>query len=155
MENDIVFTAWDGFCFLSWLAGGRNPQRFMSSLWQNLESRLAESPEEPYTFVVMGDSRDNDDVFIKCLLTAARYHPLFILHTGDAVSTGSEKQFLHFRALLRKTLPDMPVFVAAGNHELTNRDKSEMGKVLFKQLIGPSGPYPGSSPNQSQIYCTG
>ena len=85
----------------------------------------------------MGDSRDNDEVFIKCLLAAASYHPLFILHVGDAVSTGSEEQFQHFLALLQKTLPDMPVFVAAGNHELTNGDKSDKGKALFQQLIGP------------------
>jgi 3',5'-cyclic-AMP phosphodiesterase len=104
---------------------------------QKLESRLAGIQKEPYIFVVMGDSRDNDKVFIKCLLAADRYHPLFILHMGDAVSTGSEKQFLHFQAILHQTLPDMPVFVAAGNHELTNRDKSDKGKVLFQQQIGP------------------
>jgi hypothetical protein len=105
--------------------------------WRKLESRLAEIQKEPYTFVVMGDSRDNDEVFVKCLLSAARYHPLFILHMGDAVSTGSKAQFLHFLALLQQTLPDMPVFVAAGNHEQTNRDTSDKGKALFQQLIGP------------------
>jgi predicted phosphodiesterase len=104
---------------------------------QKLESRLAGIQQESYTFVVMGDSRDNDKIFIKCLLTAARYNPLFILHTGDAVSTGSEEQFLHFLSILQKNLPDMPVFVAAGNHELTKREKSERGKALFQQLIGP------------------
>jgi Icc protein len=104
---------------------------------QKLDSRPAGIQKEPYTFVVLGDSRDNDEVFIKTLLAAARYHPLFILHMGDAVSTGNEKHFLHFLALLRKTLPDMPVFVVAGNHELTNGDKSDKGKVLFQQLIGP------------------
>jgi 3',5'-cyclic-AMP phosphodiesterase len=104
---------------------------------QKLESRLAGIQKESYTFVVMGDSRDNDVVFIKCLLAADRYHPLFIMHMGDAVSTGSEKHFLHFLALIQQTLPDMPVFVAAGNHELTNRDKGDKGKVLFQQLIGP------------------
>lgn len=46
---------------------------------------------------------------------------------GDAVSTGRQDQFLHFLALLQKTLPNVPVFVAAGNHELTNRDMSEKG----------------------------
>jgi predicted phosphodiesterase len=104
---------------------------------QKLESRLAGIQQESYTFVVMGDSRDNDKIFIKCLLTAARYNPLFILHTGDAVSTGSEEQFLHFLSILQQNLPDMPVFVAAGNHELTKREKSERGKALFQQLIGP------------------
>jgi 3',5'-cyclic-AMP phosphodiesterase len=108
---------------------------------QKLESRLAGIQKEPYTFVVMGDSRDNDKVFIKCLLTAARYHPLFILHTGDVVSNGNKEQFLHFLSLLQQILPDMPVFVAAGNHDMMNRDKSDMssdkGKALFQQMIGP------------------
>jgi 3',5'-cyclic-AMP phosphodiesterase len=104
---------------------------------QKLESRLAGNQLESYTFVVMGDSRDNDTLFIKCLQAAARYRPLFILHTGDAVSTGSEGQFQHFRGVLQQTLPDMPVFVAAGNHELTKREKNEKRKALFQQLIGP------------------
>lgn len=102
-----------------------------------LEMRLSGIIKELYTFVVMGDSRENDKVFIKCLLAANRYNPLFILHTGDAVSTGSEEQFQHFLSILQQNLPDMPVFVAAGNHELTKRDKSESGKALFQQLIGP------------------
>ena len=119
------------------ICGGAQSATLYEQSRQKLESRLAGIQKEPYTFVVMGDSRDNDEVFIKCLLAAASYHPLFILHVGDAVSTGSEEQFLHFLAILQKTLPDMPVFVAAGNHELTNGDKSEKGKVLFQQLIGP------------------
>jgi predicted phosphodiesterase len=104
---------------------------------QKLEARLAGIQQESYTFVVMGDSRGNDKIFIKCLQAAATYRPLFILHTGDAVSTGSESQFLHFRGVLQQTLPDMPVFVAAGNHELTKREKGEKRKMLFQQLIGP------------------
>jgi 3',5'-cyclic-AMP phosphodiesterase len=104
---------------------------------QKLESRLAGVQKGAYNFVVMGDSRDNDEVFKKCLLMAARYHPLFILHLGDAVPSGSEAHFQHFLALLEQTLPDMPVFVVAGNHELTSQDKGEKGKALFQQLIGP------------------
>ncbi|MFH0994777.1 MAG: metallophosphoesterase [Pseudomonadota bacterium] len=126
-----------GILIIGLIAGNAQSATLFEQSRQKLESRLAGTQKEPYTFVVMGDSRDNDEVFIKCLKAAAGYHPLFILHTGDAVSTGSEKQFLHFLALLQQTLPDMPVFVAAGNHELTNRDKSDEGKVLFQQLIGP------------------
>ena len=119
------------------VCGGAQSATLYEQSWQKLKSRLAEIQKEPYTFVVMGDSRDNDEVFVKCLLTAASYHPLFILHTGDAVSTGSEERFLNFLALLQKTIPDMPIFVAAGNHELTHRDKSDKGKALFQRLIGP------------------
>jgi 3',5'-cyclic-AMP phosphodiesterase len=126
---------WFLLCFL--VCGGVQSATLYEESRQKLESRLAGIQKEPYTFVVMGDSRDNDAVFIKCLLAADRYHPRFILHMGDAVSNGSEKQFLHFLALLQKTLPDMPVFVAAGNHELTNRDKGDKGKILYQQLIGP------------------
>jgi len=119
------------------IGGGAQSATLYEQSWQKLESTLRGIQKELYIFVVMGDSRDNDEVFTKCLLAAAGYHPLFILHVGDAVSSGSEEQFLHFQALLQKTLPDMPVFVAAGNHELTNGDKSEKGKALFQQLIGP------------------
>jgi len=119
------------------LCGGAQSATLYEQSWQKLKSRLAGIQKEPYTFVVMGDSRDNDEVFVKCLLTAASYHPLFILHTGDAVSTGSEERFLNFLALLQKTIPDIPVFVAAGNHELTHKDKSEYSR------------------NQFHVYCSG
>ena len=126
---------------LTLVCGGAQSATLYEQSRQKLESRLAGIQKEPYTFVVMGDNRDNEKVFIKCLLTAARYHPLFILHTGDVVSNGSKEQFLHFLSLLQQTLPDMPVFVAAGNHDMTNRDKSDIssdkGKALFQQLIGP------------------
>jgi 3',5'-cyclic-AMP phosphodiesterase len=122
---------------LGLIAGNAQSATLYEQSLQKLESRLTGILIEPYTFVVMGDSRGNDEVFIKCLQTADRYHPLFIMHTGDAVSTGSEERFLHFLTLLQQTLPDMPVFVAAGNHELTNGDKSDKGKVLFQQRIGP------------------
>lgn len=130
-------------CSLGWIlilflvSGSAQSATLYELSRQKLESRLAGIQTEPYTFVVMGDSRDNDQVFIKSLLAAARYHPLFILHTGDAVHTGSEEQFLHFLAILQQTLPNMPVFVVAGNHELASPDKSDKERVLFQQLIGP------------------
>jgi 3',5'-cyclic-AMP phosphodiesterase len=119
------------------VCGGAQSASLYEHSWQKLKSRLSGIQKEPYTFVVMGDSRDNDEVFVKCLQAAASYRPLFIVHVGDAVSTGNEEQYLHFLSMLQQTLPDMPFFVAAGNHELTNGDKSEKGKVLFQQLIGP------------------
>jgi 3',5'-cyclic-AMP phosphodiesterase len=136
-ENRFFTCCISAILILIWFSGNGQSATLYEQSLQKLESRMAGLQKEPFTFVVMGDSRGNDPIFVKCLLAAARYYPEFIIHTGDAVSTGSEKQFLHFLALLQQTLSDIPVFVAAGNHELTNGDKSDKGKVLFQKLIGP------------------
>ncbi|WP_243371352.1 metallophosphoesterase [Geotalea sp. SG265] len=93
-----------------------------------LETRLKKASADDYTFVVLGDSRDNDAVFRKVLAKAAAYQPLFILHLGDYSSTGSIKATEQFLSLLLKTAPGVPVFVVPGNHE---------NMEVFLNRIGP------------------
>ncbi|UFS70854.1 metallophosphoesterase [Geomonas sp. RF6] len=81
-----------------------------------------------YTFVVLGDSRDNEPVFRKALAVAASYDPLFIVHGGDYSSRGGSAETEDFLSLLRETVPDLPVFVVPGNHET---------RSVFTQKVGP------------------
>ena len=102
-----------------------------------LESSLQTASPDDFMFVVMGDSRDNDEIFKKILTAAAKLKPLFILHGGDTVFTGREKKFNRFLDIVESTLPDTPIFVVIGNHELTNNVKSPHGKQIFQEKIGP------------------
>ena len=85
-----------------------------------------------FVFVVLGDSRDNDRIFKKSLVMAATFNPLFILHTGDLSNRGSKKELEHFLEIVQTTIPDIPLFVVAGNHEIVKGSKN-----IFKQIIGP------------------
>lgn len=94
-----------------------------------LETGLKKASTEDYTFIVLGDSRDNDAVFRKVLHRAADYKPLFILHLGDYSDKGGMKETQHFLSLLQETVPLIPFFVLPGNHE---------NMQVFLDRIGPS-----------------
>jgi hypothetical protein len=85
------------------------------------------SPDD-FTFVVLGDSRQNDGVFKKALALAASCNPLFILHGGDYSEKGSGQETDHFLDLVRQGVPDVPLFVVFGNHE---------NRKVFLEKIGP------------------
>jgi 3',5'-cyclic AMP phosphodiesterase CpdA len=85
-----------------------------------------------FVFVVLGDSRDNDRIYKKSLAMAATFNPLFILHTGDVANDGTQEELDHFREIVQTTIPDIPLFVVIGNHEIVKDSKN-----IFKQIIGP------------------
>jgi Icc-related predicted phosphoesterase len=121
---------------IAWPMAGYCSTLYERSL-KKLESNLQTASPDDFMFVVLGDSRDNDEIFKKMLTAAAKLRPLFILHGGDTVFTGREKKFNHFLDIAESTLPDTPIFVVIGNHELTNNIKSPHGKQIFQEKIGP------------------
>jgi len=121
---------------LAWPIAGHCSTLYERSL-QKLEENLKTASPDDFMFVVMGDSRDNDEVFKKILTAADKLRPLFILHGGDTVFTGREKKFNRFLDIVESTLPDTPIFVVIGNHELTNNVKAPHGKQIFQEKIGP------------------
>lgn len=121
---------------IAWPLAGYPSTLYERSL-QKLEGNLQTATPDDFMFVVMGDSRDNDEIFKKILTAAAKLRPLFILHGGDTVFTGREKKFNHFLDIAESTLPETPIFVVIGNHDLTNNVKSPHGKHIFQERIGP------------------
>jgi Icc protein len=121
---------------LAWPVLGYSSTLYERSL-KKLEENLKTASPDDFMFVVLGDSRDNDEIFKKILSAAAKLRPLFILHGGDTVFTGREKKFNHFLDIAENTLPETPIFVVIGNHELTNNVKSPHGKQIFQEKIGP------------------
>ena len=86
-----------------------------------LEKRLAKAAPDDFTFVVLGDSKDSDEIFRKALKLAATYNPLFILHDGDFSPTGSSTEVDHFLELVRQNIPDIPLFVVPGTMSRNHR----------------------------------
>lgn len=91
--------------------------------------RALRAAPDDFTFVVLGDSRDGDPIFKKTLRLARSYDPLFILHGGDYSESGGEAETARFLSLVKESLPDIPLFVVRGNHEL-NRE-------VFAKQVGP------------------
>ncbi|HJV46987.1 MAG TPA: metallophosphoesterase [Bacillota bacterium] len=131
------------------------------------KAKAVKNPSE-FSFVVMGDSWAGDGETSNAILTEAfrearKHHPLFILHSGDSVFTGTVEQFqtgrdyktaspvekVHhvksFRQLVDQYLlrPDpnkvgkekIPIFVVPGNHE-ENGFNGPFDN--FVKLIGPT-----------------
>lgn len=102
--------------------------------------RKLKNPND-YTFVFMGDGWAGDgqasNTIFGLALSAVRAlkrKPLFILHSGDSVFTGTAKEFktggiytdkLPVKSLLQlirdpnKGVPDIPFFITPGNHDRT------------------------------------
>ncbi|MGZ3608378.1 MAG: metallophosphoesterase family protein [Syntrophales bacterium] len=121
---------------IAWPLAGYSSTLYERSL-QKLEGNLQTATPDEFMFVVMGDSRDNDEIFKRILTAAGKLKPLFILHGGDTVFTGREKKFNHFLDIAESILPDTPMFVVIGNHDLTNNVKNPHGKQIFQEKIGP------------------
>jgi 3',5'-cyclic-AMP phosphodiesterase len=93
-----------------------------------LKARAEHASPHDYSFVVLGDSRGNDEVFKKALKLARSYKPLFILHGGDYSDSGGAEETRQFLAIVNQALQQIPLFVVMGNHE--NRE-------VFASNIGP------------------
>lgn len=121
---------------LAWPSTSYSTTLYDRSLHE-LEKNLQTSSPDDFTFIVMGDSRDNEEIFKKILTSVDKLRPIFVLHGGDTVFTGREKKFDHFLDIVETYLPDTPIFVVIGNHELTNNIKNPHGKTIFQEKIGP------------------
>ena len=86
--------------FLVWTVNADAASLYERSL-RKLQVGIEHVSPVDFTFVVLGDSRENDSIFRKALALAKTYNPLFILHGGDYSNTGSDKETDHFLALVR------------------------------------------------------
>jgi len=101
--------------------------------------------DAPYTFVALGDSRTNAQVWGRIAALAQRQDPAFVLHSGDLVGSGRNDEMWDtdfFRAAPEffRTLPLFPVL---GNHDedapLFHRlFDVEKGEPHWSVRIGPA-----------------
>jgi predicted phosphodiesterase len=77
---------------------------------------LAEAtPPAGFTFAVAGDSRDNPTVYRKVLASVAASGSVFLIHTGDLVHSGTERQWKEFEQVM-SGFP-LPFYPVPGNHD--------------------------------------
>jgi 3',5'-cyclic AMP phosphodiesterase CpdA len=91
-----------------------------------------QSPKE-FSFVVLGDNRGGHEIFQGILkeIDTMDPTPLFIVNTGDFVSSGTENQYRRFLEMIRVT--SIPFIVIPGNH-----DYYFGGKKRYKRYFGRS-----------------
>ena len=113
--------------FLAWTVNAYAATLYERSL-EKLQAGIERVSPADFTFVVLGDSRENDSVFKKTLALAKTYNPLFILHGGDYSNKGSDKETDDFLEMVNGIVPEVPFFVVMGNHE---------NRKVFAERIGP------------------
>ncbi|WP_163855120.1 metallophosphoesterase family protein [Paenibacillus elgii] len=132
----------------------------MKTLFQTSRARLLANVKKlktnEFTFIGMGDSWAGDGQAANSIFGLAlsairglKKKPLFILHSGDAVFTGTEQEFktggtysgVPVRSLLqliqdpKNGVPDIPFFIVPGNHDHTGINGP---LTKFRQFIGPT-----------------
>ena len=97
--------------------------------------KLKEYDTSSYSFTVMGDNRDRDDVLLKIIKSSNKDKDIsFMINNGDLVSKGLKKEFKHYLKLIKTS--NKPLVSIIGNHELgTTKDdtnyKHYFGKLNF------------------------
>ena len=104
-------------------------QTLFTESMKTFESRVASADADGWRFVFLGDNRGNDSKFKDILKRAKDLDPLFILHGGDIVESGSAGELSSFLDVVKSVKGLPPLFVVRGNHE-TNA-------ALFEKMIGP------------------
>jgi acid phosphatase type 7 len=110
------------------------------------EVRTAPAGDQPFTFLVYGDTRNGHAVHPTMIQVMAFEDADFVIHTGDFVSDGVRRevwtQFLRQAwPLMRKT----PLYPTVGNHENTWDDEA---LDLYRRIFA----VPGDGPRPEEIY---
>jgi len=102
------------------------------TLTKLLDTLQASGPApETFSFVVLGDTRNNVFVASKIFEQAAQEAPTLAFHTGDLIRGGTVAEYLeNFLPLLEITDP-VPVFCVPGNHERGARRDFAAYKAIF------------------------
>ena len=84
-----------------------------------LAFQTAVRDDSAFSFVAMGDTRTYPDRFEKICKLAWAERPNFVIHMGDVVSNGQNKQewIDEFLAPAKILMQQVPLYVAIGNHE--------------------------------------
>ncbi len=92
---------------------------------------------EPLNFVVLGDNRDNPEVFGQVLRQADQDPGLsFAIHLGDMVKTADLDLYRLFFDVVRQNY-HKPLMTVIGNHELYGEGGWERGLAYYRDIFGP------------------
>ena len=97
-------------------------------LVKDIKLTLSENLDN-FTFAVVGDSRDNPDMFRQILNEIGTSDPLFIINLGDMVNSGTREEYDELTGLMK--LAPAPIFTVPGNHDIKNG-----GMEYYSQTFG-------------------
>jgi len=107
--------------------------------------RTVPDDDDPFAFVIFGDTRTNDDdhaMVISTIMEEAG-DAVFVVHTGDMVSAGGVlSQWQDFFTVEAPLMRQIPLFGVMGNHELIG------GRTLVESYFEP----PPSSTSESSLH---
>jgi 3',5'-cyclic AMP phosphodiesterase CpdA len=89
-----------------------------------------ESNNKKFSFVVIGDNRDGDDIFKKIIKKINQTKIDFIINNGDLVSHGFEYEYKKYLEIIKKS--KIPIISCIGNHEIPFYGS----KSNFRKYIG-------------------
>jgi 3',5'-cyclic AMP phosphodiesterase CpdA len=100
------------------------------SVEQNIQAILADRSglKEGFNFIVLGDSRGNEEIYQRLLHHAKGLKPLFILNTGDIVNEGQLSEYEGYRKLIADYY--IPILHIPGNHDVRN------GSADYRKFVG-------------------
>lgn len=92
------------------------------------------SSQDQFTFVAMGDSRSNPDIFTKIMAQTTDVNPDFIISMGDLVEVGAEyKEWNDFYfSVVKDFVASTPIVSTLGDHE-TNGDDGELFRYFLRK----------------------
>ncbi len=95
--------------------------------------KTAPVTDEPFLFVVYGDTRTRHDVHQRVADSILAVKPDFLIHTGDLVANGlNPEDWDRFFEIEKDLLRSIPFYPAIGNHERN-------APAFFKYFIFPNG----------------
>ena len=98
---------------------------------QNIEKVGALQP--PFSFAVIGDSRDGEKVYRRLMKSILDRGPSFVIHLGDMVARPNEKEWRSFFEISK--MIDLPFFPVVGNHEVAGTARGE--EMYRKKFLLP------------------
>ncbi len=89
---------------------------------------------DKFTFVAMGDSRSNPDIFKKIMEETEAEKPAFIISMGDLVETGANNKEWHefYFPVVKNFVASTPLVSTLGDHE-TNGDNGELFRYFLRK----------------------
>ncbi len=90
-------------------------------------------PNEPFVFLVFGDTRYNVSEHLSVVEAMALEQADFVVHTGDVVHRAQQPLYERFFRIEHPILGHLPMYPALGNHELSR--SWTRGRKLFDSFF--------------------
>lgn len=101
----------------------------------NANIERLKSIEPPFSFALIGDSRDGEKVYLQLMQSILERKPQLVIHLGDMITKPHEKEWQAFFEISKPF--HLPFFPVVGNHDVGN---TRLGEEMYqKQFSLPEG----------------